>query len=118
MKHLFSFWTVALLMVIAATSCRKEKFLDTGGELQFSVDTLMFDTVFVSVGSFTASVKIYNPQNQKVNISSIRLAGGTASQFRINVSGTPGQEVKNIEIAAKDSIYVFATVNITTRAKQ
>lgn len=112
MKQLLNYCLIASIILIAGTSCRKEKFLDAGGELKFSVDTLMFDTVFVSVGSFTASVKVYNPQNQKVNISSIRLAGGTASQFRINVNGTPGNEVKNIEIAAKDSIYVFATVNI------
>lgn len=94
------------------TGCRKEKFLDTGGELRFSVDTLTFDTVFTSLGSFTAWVKIYNPQNQPVNISSVRLEGGDGSQFNINVNGKKGNEVKDVEIAAKDSIYVFATVNI------
>ncbi|HYD21815.1 MAG TPA: choice-of-anchor Q domain-containing protein, partial [Flavipsychrobacter sp.] len=34
------------------------------------------------------------------------------SQFSINVNGQKGNFVKDIEIAPKDSIYVFATVNI------
>lgn len=110
---LIGFLTFAAL----ATSCKKEKFLDNGGELRFSVDTLTFDTVFSSLGSFTASVKIYNPQNQKINVSSIQLEGGTLSQFKLNVNGTQGNAVKNIEIAAKDSIYVFATVNINPNSE-
>lgn len=105
---LFCICSIALIM----QSCRKEKFLDTGGELRFSTDTLTFDTVFSTLGSFTAQVKIYNPQNEKVNISSIRLQGGNQSQFFINVNGTAGNAVNNIELAANDSMYVFATVNI------
>jgi hypothetical protein len=114
MNRFNSIYSIILILLIPVLmgSCRKEKFLDSGGELRFSVDTLMFDTVFVSRGSFTASLKIYNPQNQKINISSIRIEGGSLSQFKINVNGTPGSEVKDIEIAANDSIYVFATVNI------
>lgn len=103
---------IVLLAAVSMGSCKKEKFLDTGGDLRFSIDTLMFDTVFVSRGSFTASFKVYNPQSQKIKISSMRLEGGAISQFKLNVNGVPGAEVKDIEIAAKDSIYVFATVNI------
>ncbi|MCB0696692.1 MAG: hypothetical protein KDC07_04975, partial [Chitinophagaceae bacterium] len=103
---------LAAVAFMMATGCRKEKFLDTGGELKFSVDTLMFDTVFTSLGSFTASVKIYNPQSQKVNVSNIHLEDKFGnSPFIINVNGHAG-DAENIEIAAKDSIYVFATVNI------
>lgn len=111
-KNLSSILFVAALLAVFATGCRKEKFLDTGGELRFSVDTLTFDTVFTSLGSYTAWVKIYNPQNQPVNISSVRLEGGDGSQFNINVNGQKGNVVKDVEIAAKDSMYVFATVNI------
>lgn len=104
--------TFILTAVILGQACKKEKPLLTGGELQFSVDTLLFDTVFTTLGSFTAQVKVYNPQNQPVTVSSIRLEGGDNSQFNLNVNGEEGNTVNNIEIAAKDSIYVFATVNI------
>ena len=106
---------IALSFLFVLPSCRKEKLLTSGGELRFSVDTLSFDTVFTSLGSFTIGVKIFNPQNQKVTIGSVRLASGDASFFRINVNGQPGNAVSNIEVAAKDSIHVFATVKIDPR---
>ncbi len=100
------------LLSLTNTACKKDKFLTTGGDLKFSLDTLSFDTVFTTLGSFTAQVKIYNPQNQKITISSVRLEGTNASFFHLNVNGVQGNEVKNIEVAAKDSIYVFATVKV------
>jgi hypothetical protein len=106
---------IALSFLFVLPSCRKEKFLTSGGELRFSVDTLSFDTVFTSLGSFTVGVKIFNPQDQKVTIGSVRLASGDTSFFRINVNGKPGNAVSNIEVAAKDSIHVFATVKIDPR---
>lgn len=111
-KRGVSILSFLVLILIYTSSCRKEKALLTGGELQFSVDTLLFDTVFTSLGSFTAQVKIYNPQDQKVTLSSVRLDKGGNSQFNLNVNGKAGNVVDNIEIAANDSIYVFATVNI------
>lgn len=115
MKHIKGSGVVLLVLVIIAISnvaCKKEKLLSSGGELKFSTDTLSFDTVFTSLGSFTTQLKIYNPQDQKVNISTIRLEKGTASYFKLNVNGVPGNTVNNIELAAKDSMYVFATVNV------
>jgi hypothetical protein len=102
----------AVVFIFAYSSCKKETILSSGGQLKFSADTVTFDTVFTSLGSFTTSVKIYNPQNQKVNISSIRLEHGSASYFHLNVNGFEGNDVKNLELAANDSLYVFATVKI------
>jgi hypothetical protein len=99
-------------MMLAAGSCKKERFLNSGGELRYSVDTLSFDTVFTAQGSFTNSFKIYNPQPQRVKLSSVRLAGGESSYFSLNVDGYKGKSVQDIEIAPNDSIFVFATVNI------
>lgn len=94
-------------------SCKKDKFLMTGGELRFSVDTLIFDTVFTTLGSFTAQVKIYNPNKTKVNVSSIRMEDKNGNTpYIINVNGVASNNVKDVEIPANDSIYVFATVNI------
>ena len=106
---------ITLTILSAVTifvSCKKERLLSTGGELRFSIDTLMFDTVFTDRGNFTASLKIYNPQDQVVKISAVRLQGGGTSFFKLNVNGQAGNVVSNIEVAANDSIYVFATVNI------
>src|SRR5690606_9424329 len=109
------FYTVSLLAFIsflAMTSCKKEQYLHSGGMLKFSTDTLNFDTVFTSLGSFTLGLKIFNPESQKIKISSVRLEQGASSFFRLNVNGIPGNEVSDLELAANDSLYVFATVKI------
>jgi hypothetical protein len=102
---------VFVLATLINSSCKKEKLLQSGGELRFSTDTLTFDTVFTSLGSATIGVKIFNPQSEKINISSIRLAGGSSSPFHLNVDGKAG-DGSNIEVAANDSIYVYATVKV------
>ncbi len=99
--------------ILCLTSCKKEKFLTSGGRLVFSTDTLAFDTVFTAQGTATRTVKIYNPQSQPVQIGRINLRGGEGSFFRINVNGTSGYEVSNrIELAPNDSMYVFMTAKI------
>ncbi len=99
-------------VMIFSASCKKDQLLEQGGELRFSADTLTFDTVFTSLGSFTLSVKIYNPQDRDVKVSSVKLCNGNNSFFHLNVNGISGNEVNGIDLAANDSFYVFATVNI------
>lgn len=101
-----------LFLLAGLASCTKDRILRTGGELRFSADTLTFDTVFTAAGSFTVGLKLFNPQNSPVTVSSVRLERGSASQFRINVDGRPGPVVQGIDIAANDSVYVFATVRV------
>lgn len=100
-------------IAIAMASCRKDVFnTDSSIKLNFSEDTLTFDTVFTSIGSATRYFKIYNRHNQKIKISDIRLAGGADSHFRMNVDGIATTEAKDVEIAANDSLYIFAAVTV------
>ncbi|MBA3829975.1 MAG: hypothetical protein H0X33_13625 [Taibaiella sp.] len=117
MKINATYILLLLLAGLAYTSCKKDQTLTTGGTIKFSVDTLMFDTVFTAQGSFTNSFKIYNPQNEKVVISSVRLQHGGTSYFHLNVDGFAGTTATNITIQPHDSIYVFATVNIDPKDK-
>ncbi|GAA4461460.1 hypothetical protein GCM10023093_06150 [Nemorincola caseinilytica] len=108
----FLLLAVALLVSAVEMSCRKEKkTLTVGGELRFSDDTLKFDTVFTAAGSFTTGLLIYNPQNQEIVLSSVRLLNPN-SYFSLNVDGFKGNNIQSIRIAPRDSVYVFATVNI------
>ena len=72
----------------------------------------MFDTVFTTIGSSTQHLKVYNPYNQKVLISSIKLAKGKISNFRLNINGVSSNEVKNMEVAPFDSLYIFVEVTV------
>lgn len=110
MKSILS--TISLLVLIFF-ACKKESFI-TGSEAQLrtSEDSVHFDTVFTSTGSITRFFRVYNENNQKLRLSKLYLAGGLASAFKINADGIPGPEINNIEIDARDSIYVFVTVKI------
>ena len=94
-------------------SCKKDKVItSSGAKLSFSQDSVLFDTVFTSIGSTTKLFRVHNRNNGKVNISSIRLARGNASFYRLNVDGVAGKSFSNIEIAANDSMYIFVEVTI------
>ena len=111
MKPVRNLLIIALALVCFA--CKKESFTNSASALlRTTADTLHFDTVFTSTGSITQLVKIINDNNKGIHVSSVRLAGGNNSSFRINVDGVAGPEVNDIDISANDSIYVFVTVSI------
>ena len=95
------------------TSCQRDDFTtEPGIKLNFSVDTLRFDTVFTTLGSATRILKVYNDNDKAVRISEIALQEGNQSFFRLNVNGIPASEISNVEILSNDSLYIFAEVTI------
>ncbi len=105
---------IILTIFIGFSSCRKPtQFSDNEAlKVSFSTDTVAFDTVFTTIGSSTRQLMIYNNNEENLKISSIRLENGELSQFRINVDGQSGHQFSDVEIYAKDSIYVFVRVTI------
>ena len=102
-----------LLILAAFFSCKKDSFISSAdAQLSTSIDTLKFDTVFVSTGSVTRAFKIFNNNDQKLKISSIRLGGGASSPFRININGSSTSEATDIILDANDSMYVFVSVTV------
>ncbi len=108
---------IIALLVFGTQSCRKDMFVtDSNSKLKFSDDTVHFDTVFTTVGSITIPLKIFNTYNNPISITSIELAGGNASQFRMNVDGDAGTVFHDIEIAGNDSMYIFIEVTVDPNA--
>ncbi len=107
---IFIFLTGNLLVL---HSCKKDSFITSADAFLFtSTDSLHFDTVFTTIGSVTQSFKIFNPNNQKLRINRLELAGSASSFFNLNAVGSPGTSFSNIDINANDSIYVFVSVTI------
>ncbi len=101
------------LGVVFIVSCEDEKYLGSSdAQLEFSADTVMFDTVFSTIGSTTRLLKVFNPYKEKVLISNIKIGGGEFSSFRMNVNGISGNEVNDVEIPANDSIFIFVEVTV------
>ena len=103
-------------LATAFMGCREVVFSDEPGlELTFSADTILFDTVFTTIGSVTLPLKVYNPHSVAVSIDRIALAN-PSSPFRINVDGQSGPEVTDIPILAEDSAWVFIEVTVDPTA--
>jgi len=83
-------------------------------KITFSKDTVSFDTVFTTLGSATLKLLVYNRNNVALKISHIGIAGGQKSPFRINVDGSlsADNQFSDIEIRAKDSLYIFVAVTV------
>ncbi len=103
-----------LLSVLLAASCSEEADFSSNPSLrlQFSCDTLMFDTLFTAVGSPTAKMKVYNRNSSSLRISNVRLASGGSSGFRMNIDGQSSNIISDIEIRKNDSIYIFVEATL------
>ena len=80
--------------------------------LEFSKDTVAFDTLFTTVGSPTAGLVVRNRNSDALRISNVRLASGGESGFSVLVDGQYGTSMNDLEIRGKDSIFVYASVEL------
>jgi len=102
-----------ILMFAGLGSCGKVSYTDNPNlRLSFSADTVLFDTVFTTIGSITLPLKVYNEGNDAVRIDEISLVGGTESDFRINVDGEVGPIVSDWPLMAEDSLWIFIEVTV------
>lgn len=106
-------YIISIFIILSFASCEKDKIsFDSSLKLSFSADTVLFDTVFTTIGSATRSFRVYNRNSWDIQISSVRLAGGSSSHYRMNVDGEPTSFAKNILLRSNDSLYVFVEVTV------
>ncbi|MFO7672349.1 MAG: hypothetical protein R6V74_01425 [Lutibacter sp.] len=111
MRYYVAFLCVLILLVFS--SCRKDFSAElSSGKLSFSKDTVYLDTVFTNIGSSTYNLKVYNKSNKNISVPYIGLGKGENSFYRLNVDGIPGKIFENVEILAKDSLYIFIETTI------
>ncbi|WP_439132351.1 hypothetical protein [Polaribacter sp.] len=111
MRYFITF--ILCVALISVSSCRKDfSTIPNFGSLEFSKDTVFLDTIFTNIGSATYNLKVYNRGNKAITIPEISLEKGINSNYRLNVDGIPGKEFNNIDILAKDSIFVFVETTI------
>jgi hypothetical protein len=118
MKQSLPLYCLSLFVLcFVFSSCKKDSVITSAdARVYFMSDTLKFDTVFTSTGSITKSFKIFNQNDQRLQLSKVKLMGGNTSSFKININGTTATELNNLEIAANDSIYIFVSVSINPNA--
>jgi hypothetical protein len=106
-------------MSLLFASCEKseEVTVDLDARLSFATDSVVFDTVFTTVGSTSRRLKIYNPNEKAILISQVRLSGGNSSPYSLNINGQANSEAYLLKLNGKDSINVFVKVNINSNDK-
>ena len=111
MRHLL----LLPILLFALTACLDDDKYTTSptDTLVFSADTIAFDTVFSGTPSSMLTLTVRNPHDKAIRIGSVTLQRGAESPFRINVDGMPlaGGSGTDFEIAAKDTMLVYAFVN-------
>ncbi|MHA6248528.1 hypothetical protein ACXYMU_11365 [Pontibacter sp. CAU 1760] len=111
MKYILAILPLLLLLF----SCEpKDEVITTDPKavLEFSADTVLFDTVFVSRGSITKRLKVYNRNEKAIRISEISLAGAAASSYQLTINGVQSPLATNVELRGGDSLNVLVKVNI------
>jgi hypothetical protein len=114
-----TFFKHALLILLLATvslfSCeRTEEKISTESNLllTLSSDTVTFDTLFTSVGSITKRFRVYNTNDNAINLSNIQLGMGEASSYSLVVNGERGTSFHDEVILGNDSLLVLVEVVI------
>ncbi|MDW7695082.1 choice-of-anchor Q domain-containing protein [Flammeovirgaceae bacterium SG7u.111] len=114
-----SFFLISLVGVFTAagifSSCQPVEEIvttDPSAKLEFSEDTIFFDTVFTSLGSVTKRLQVLNPSENAVNISSIRLGNTANSAYSLVINGIEMPEVRDMKLLGGDSLLVLVEVEI------
>ncbi|MGM9804203.1 MAG: hypothetical protein ACI308_08520 [Muribaculaceae bacterium] len=111
LQHILSLLTV--LTLLCTTGCIEDSFTTSSSDLlEFSCDTLAFDTIFTELGTPTKQFVVYNRHKKQIKISEITLQGNAQGRFYINVDGMKGEEFHDVTIRGEDSIYVFVESRI------
>lgn len=109
-------WLAAAFVAILTftmASCIEDGFSTSpSDQISFSVDTLDMGEVYTGELAATHRFVVYNRNNKGLNISRISLSGENAGLFRLNVDGFAGTTFSDVEIRAKDSIFVYVDVNL------
>ncbi len=102
-----SIFAICVVLVAAACGPQPKPFPEGNGDLRSSQDTLRFDTLFSTISSTTAWLKIYNAGREALTIDSVFLSSGGSSGFRASVDALPLSECKGLRILSGDSLFVF-----------
>ena len=113
--RLYLIVSTLFLGMVNCTPQEEEITFDPEAILTFSTDTVFFDTLFTDTVSFTKRFRVFNPQENAVNIASISLANGGNSSYDLYVNGIKGKQFPDQVVLGKDSLLILVEVTIPSR---
>lgn len=100
-------WFAIVCLAVGLVACQQGIVSDDPTlRLVFSHDTVMFDTVFTTMGSSTKQVMVYNPNKNAIHIDEVSMREG--KYFKINLDGENNlEQLRDITLRGGDSLFLF-----------
>lgn len=100
-------WLIIFCLAVGIVACQKEMVSDDPTlALKFSHDTVLFDTVFTTMGSSTKQIMVYNPNKNAIQIDQVSMREG--KYFKINLDGENNlDQLRDITVRGGDSLFLF-----------
>ncbi|QMU30966.1 hypothetical protein [Adhaeribacter radiodurans] len=102
------------MFIYGLGSCEpKEEIVttDSKAQLEFSTDSLKFNTVFVNTASASRAVWVYNRRSNAIKITEIKLEQANPA-YQLIVDGQETTQANNVLLRGKDSLLVIVKVTI------
>lgn len=109
------FFVILLSFFAALSSCDINSNPLSEGTLDFSADTLNFDSLFVNFLSPSEILVSYNNTGHPVNVDRVWLENGEESEFEMIVDGIRSDDVTDLVIPNGDSIHLFVNLKSELR---
>jgi hypothetical protein len=90
----------------------REEELQTSGGLEFSADTVKFDTVFTTLRTITKRLWVYNRNPKGVTVDLISLDKPTSSPYTLIINGDLKQTANNVFIRGQDSLLILVRAKL------
>lgn len=115
MKYLWNACAALLACLALLFSCERPLMPVEEGELSFSADTVLFDSIFTTFQGPSELLLAFNSSNNDVRVSRVWLESGENSEFDLIVDGIRENDVQDLIIARDDSMHVFITMKSQER---
>ena len=108
------------LLICSFFACKPESEQlnpSPGNGLSFSLDTILFDTVFTDLKTVTMRLRVYNDNAKAINIKSVYVSGVNGQfPFSFFINGRFGpNRVNDVLLEGKDSAYVLVSAKIDSK---
>ncbi len=90
----------------------REEELQTSGGLEFSADTVKFDTVFTTLRTVTKRLWVYNRNPKGVNVDLVTLDQPATSSYTLIINGDLKQTATNLFIRGEDSLLILVRAKL------
>ena len=109
-KFILVFCLFNISLLLSCHDMEDGQSILSDGQLLFSADTALFDTILTDRLSITKRFRIYNPNTDAINISDIYLNEG--SEYSLIINGANENQAQDVLLRGKDSLLILVKLQV------